>query len=125
MSVTTKIQTTITFSDQTQSMTGSITDTGNSNTYSSKNFAAASTNVVMTMAFTKANLQAFFVVSTQNCVIKTNSSSSPSDTITLVANDPYFWSLSSGLTNPFATNVTTAFVTSTPACLVKMGILQS
>lgn len=107
------------------SINGQATDTGNNFSTSTQTFPAASTNASMTMAFTKANLQSFYLVADQNCTVKTNSSGTPQDTITLVAGIPYVWSLSSGLTNPFGGNVTTAFLTCTPATTVKMGILQS
>lgn len=125
-STTTKIQTIVTYSGGVSgSITGQVTDTGTTFNLTSPTFAAASTNVVMAMAFVKANLQSFYLKSDQNCTVKTNSSGSPSDTITLVANVPYFWSKSSGLTNPFATDVTTSFVTCTPAASIQMEILQT
>lgn len=112
-------------SDNSSSLTGKVTDTGNTLTSQANTFAAASTNVSMTMAFVKANLQQFFLVADQNCTVKTNSSGSPQETLTMVANVPYVWSLSSGLTNPFGGNVTTSFVTSTPAVTIKYRILQT
>lgn len=53
-------------------------------------------------------------------------SGTPSDTITLVAGEPYFWKLSTGLPNPFFTSdVTTAYVTCTSAMNLKIAGLSS
>lgn len=50
----------------------------------------------------------------------------PSDTITLVAGEPYVWKISGGLANPFFTSdVTTAYVTCTAAQNVKISGLSS
>lgn len=126
---TTKIQKTYSFSGQASgSISGQTTDTGNTLTTTTATFPASSTNASLTLAFTKANLQSSFIVADQNCTIKTNSTGSPSETITLIANIPhptYSWSKSAGLTNPWTTDVTTAFVTCTPATTIKYGILQS
>lgn len=128
-SYTTKIQKVYSFSGLAAgSITGQATDTGNTLVTTTTTFPASSTNASLTLAFTKANLQSSFIVADQPCTIKTNSSGSPSETITLVAGIPhptYSWSKSSGVTNPWTTDVTTAFVTCTPATTIKYGILQS
>jgi len=77
------------------------------------------------MAFVKANLQAFYLKADQNCTVKTNNSATPQETITLLANVPFVWWKSSGLTNPFGGDVTTAFLTCTTATNLDVGILQS
>jgi len=123
---TTKIQTIVTFSGAASgSMTGQVVDTGGTFAATTNTFPAASAGASLTMAFTKANLQSFYLVADQNCTVKTNSNSTPQDTITLVAGVPYVWSLSAGLTNPFGGNVTSAFVTCTPATTLRYGILQA
>jgi hypothetical protein len=125
MAVTTKIQSSITFSNGTTSQNGYVTDTGNTPATIGQNFPAASTNTAFTMAFNYANLQSFWLVASQNCTIKTNSTGSPANTINLVAGVPYYWSLSSGLTNPFTVNITTAYMTCTAATNLQGAILQS
>ena len=229
-STTSKIQAIHTFSGAvTGSVTGQALDTDTSPAANDTNFAAATTNGSFTMAFTKANLQSFYLVADQNCTVKTNgtgtadvqtititgtptggsfavdfggaatilafnassatvqtalqalstigsgnvtctggplpgtpvvctfagtkstgfqalmtaysgaltggssptvtithtTSGLPSETITLVANIPYWWETSGGQANPFVGNVTGAFVTCTPATTVKVRILQS
>lgn len=119
------VQFTQTSSDGSSSLTGKATDTGNTLSSQANTFAAASAGASLTMSFVKANLQQFFLVADQNCTVKTNSNSTPQDTLTLIANIPYYWSLSSGLTNPFGGNVTSAFVTCTPATTIKYRILQT
>jgi hypothetical protein len=61
--------------------------------------------------WTNANLQVFYALSDQDLTLKTNSSGSPQDTITLHANKPFVWYKNSGITNPFAGNVTTTYWT--------------
>ncbi len=125
-SYTTKIQSIESFSGAASgSISGQVVDTGNTFAATTTTFAAGSSGAALTMAFVKANLQSFFLLADQNCTVKTNSNSSPQDTISLVAGVPYFWSKSGGLTNPFGGDVTGAFVTCTPATTVKYGILQS
>jgi hypothetical protein len=128
-SYTTKIQSIYAWSGTgTGSISGQATDQGGTFTSTVTTFPASSTNASLTLAFTKANLQSSYIVADQNCTIKTNSSGSPSETITLVAGIPhptYKWSKSSGVTNPWTTDVTTAFVTCTSATTIKIGILQS
>lgn len=83
-------------------------------------FPAGSTNVVFTLALTVANLTDVFLVATQNCTIKTNSTGSPSNTINLVAGIPFVWEVSAGYyACPFTVNVTTAFLTCTPATVLN------
>src|ERR1044072_8886561 len=128
-SYTTKIQPIYSFSGAASgSISGQANDSGNTLGATTATFPASSSNASLTLAFTKANLQSSFIVADQNCTIKTNSSGSPSETITLVAGIPhptYKWSKSSGVTNPWTTDVTTAFVTCTPATTIKIGILSS
>lgn len=76
-----------------------------------------SVNLPINAAFIKANLVGIELLSDQAMVIKTNSTSSPSDTLNLVAGVPYFWYAGSGITNPFATDVTIMYA-STPGIMV-------
>ena len=105
---------------------GSFTETGTTSIDIANNFAAGSTNVAFSIAWTVANTQAIFLLSTSNLTIKTNSSSSPANTINLVANVPLIWDASAGYySNPFTTNVTEFFITCSAAALLQGGVLTT
>jgi hypothetical protein len=83
-------------------------------------FPAGSVNAPFTLALTAVNLTDVFLVANQDCVIKTNSTSSPGNTITLVAGIPLAWGVSAGyFACPFTANVTDAFLTCTAATTLK------
>jgi hypothetical protein len=68
-------------------------------------------NQQQNIAFIKANLQLIIVLADQNLTLKTNSSGSPQETISLLANKSYLWFVGNGngLANPFAGDVTTMY----------------
>lgn len=86
---------------------------------------ASSTNTLQAAAFTVANVQSYILKADQAMTIKTNSSGSPANTITLVANMPFVYSISRGDTNQFTTNVTAFYLTCTPSTRFEARILTS
>ena len=121
--VTHKIASSVSSSTGSVSLSGYDSEAGNSEIVFDQTFPAGSTNVPISLALTAASLQAIFMVSPQGCVIKTNSTGSPTNTITLQPNIPVIWGASSGLSCPFTSNVTIAYVTCTPAARLMMKIL--
>jgi hypothetical protein len=74
--------------------------------------APSSTNQqIANFAFTLAKLQGVYILSDQNLTLKTNSTGSPQDTITITANEPFEWNNTSGIAAPFAGSVTALYVT--------------
>lgn len=73
--------------------------------------AALATNVQFATPITIAQVQSLLLFSNQALTLKTNSSSTPQDTITMRANVPIVWTQSSFHSIPFAGNVTTMFFT--------------
>jgi hypothetical protein len=108
-------------------VSGTRTETGDSLIRLDKSFPAASTDAAgPPCAFTTAGLQSIFLVADQDCTIETNSGSSPGNTIALKAGRPFAWNKSDGyFTNPFTTNVTSLFVTCTPATVLKGYVLHT
>ncbi len=103
---------------------GGFTETGTTSIDIAKNLSAGSTNVLVAAAWTVANTQAIFLVSSSNMTIKTNSSSSPGNTINLVAGVPLIWDASGGYyANPFTVNVTGFYCTCSAAGLLQGSIL--
>lgn len=94
------------------SISQAVNLTGSEELNFSFSLAGNTTNQQEALAFTKTLLQSIFIYSdTQDITIKTNSTGSPQDTITVLAGDPFVWQADSGITNPFGGNVTTAYFT--------------
>ena len=72
--------------------------------------AAGATNAPIDADWVNANVQSLMIWSDQAVTVKTNSSSSPAQTITLLANQMIEYGVGIGLTNPFTTDVTALFV---------------
>lgn len=71
--------------------------------------AGTTPNQLFTTAWVAANAQAIYIESDIDLTIKTNSSGSPAQTITIKASTPFLWIKNSGVTNPFATDVTALY----------------
>jgi hypothetical protein len=105
---------------------GSFTETGTTSIDIATNLPASSTNVEVSISWTVANTQAIFLLSSSNMTIKTNSSSSPGDTIDLIAGIPLIWDASAGYyANLFTVNVTSFYCSCTAAALLQGAILTT
>lgn len=77
---------------------------------------SADTNKEIALAFVNSRLKAIMILCAKDVTIKTNSSSSPDNTIALTANKPLLWFTGCGLANPFvAADVTKIYVTAVGA----------
>lgn len=73
-------------------------------------------------AFTLANAKAYGICADQDCTIKTNSSSSPTETLTLKANQALIWRENDPTTMHFlSANLTKIFVTCAAETEIKFG----
>jgi hypothetical protein len=107
-------------------ITGSQSETGSSENPINQQFAAGSTDEPFAVTFTTAGLQDIFLVSNKDMTIKVNSTSSPILTIDLVAGEPFQWNVSDpNRANPFSADVTTFYVTCTPAATLKGNLLRA
>jgi hypothetical protein len=71
-----------------------------------------------------ANVKSFMLLATADMTIKTNSSSSPGNTINLKANLPLNWAASNGyFANPFTVDVTSLFVSCTASARLQAVVL--
>lgn len=123
---------TVNFSDSltpqgSPGLSGKISESGGTLITIDQNYPASTSGSALgTFAFTVANLQAIALKSDQPLTIKTNNNSTPQDTINLVAGALFRWSKSEGyFPTPFAGNVTTAFITCTPAAHLQGLILTN
>lgn len=96
--------------------------TGDQETAGSVAVSANQTNKEIDWAFTLANAKAYAICADQDCTVKTNSSSSPQETLTLKANQALVWRLNDPTTMHFLSNdLTQIFVTNTTALTIKFG----
>ena len=72
---------------------------------------AAGTDTLVNIAFPYANVKAYYLYSSTDATLETNSSSSPSQTITLAAGVPKVWIEGGDGTNVFTANVTKFYLT--------------
>lgn len=74
--------------------------------------AGSTTNEAHAFSLDKTKLQSWYLVSSQNVTIKTNSTGSPGNTWNLIANVPFVWSASAAyFSNPVSANITTLYIT--------------
>lgn len=82
------------------------------------------TDLLVAFAFTNAKLKAIIITADVNMTIKTNSSGSPQETLTILAGVPFMWSLTASsigaAASPFAGNVTALYVTNTTAGTLRI-----
>lgn len=76
---------------------------------------AGSTNLLFTVNFPYATIQSMVMSSTQAVTVKTNSSTTPGNTITLAATAGLIWAIDFPTTNPISANVTALYLTNSGA----------
>ncbi len=105
-------------------VTGSQAEVGATEIVIDQRFGASLTDQLLAMSFTVANVQSVFLVSDKGLKIETNSGGSPVDTINLKPGTPLVWSKSAAYyANPFGTNVTAFYITTTVASRLQGKIL--
>jgi len=67
----------------------------------------SSTDLQVNLEIDITQIKAIYIVSTQNVTLETNSGSTPTDTIALLANKPYVWFSDSYFVNKLTADVTT------------------
>lgn len=82
-----------TIAEDSGKVVGGIVTTisGSSRNYAETNVAASQTNTQFDVEIDVTNAKVISIVSDADCTIKTNNSSTPADTLTLVANKPLVW----------------------------------
>ncbi len=84
------------------------------------NSAAYQINVAIPVL---ARLNDFVILCDQNITVKTNSSSSPANTFVIVANVPFYWTVTSGVANPVTSVVTTMFIVNAGSVIANLDIV--
>lgn len=113
-------------SDNSGSISGSWNEVGNSEVSVDRTIGANVTNQQITLAFTVAACQDLFFLADKGATLKTNSTTTPGDTITLKPGIPLTWSASAGYySNPYTVDVTTIYVTTTTATRFQAKVLTT
>jgi hypothetical protein len=87
-------------------------------------FPSNSVNTNYSLSFPYATLQQIFLWSDKGMTLRFNSASSPVPLITLQAGSPYEWNSSDGyFTSQFNTNITSVYVSCTPASQLRGFVL--
>lgn len=109
-----------------QRVTSSSDESGTTRIAINTSIPASTSNQLVTIAWTAANAQSIYILSSQDCVLKTNSSGSPAQTVNLKAGIPLVWQASAAYyTNIFVTNITAWYITTTSATTVQAEILTT
>lgn len=112
-------------SDTGTGLSGRSAETGTTEQTFREPYPAGSTDVEYDITFSHTTLKKIFLVSDQDMTIKTNSSGSPSQTISLKAGRPLRWGASEGyFTNPITADVTKFFISCTSSSTLKGLILN-
>lgn len=72
---------------------------------------SGATNQLVSLALDVSQIQSLILLSSRNVTLKTNSSTTPTNTLNLVANVPYIWNSDSYDTSKLTADVTSLFVT--------------
>jgi hypothetical protein len=99
--------------------------TGNSEVGYDGSVPATTDNQEVDIGFTQSEVKALSLFSTTALTVKTNSSSAPTQTIVLAANQALVWGLNHVEANPITANVTKFFLSNDTAgaAVVKIRVL--
>src|ERR1039458_1811896 len=89
----------------------SIDESGSQRQNSTLTVPASTSNYHMALSVDVDQLISFLMYSSANVTVKTNSSSSPAQTLTLVAGIGLTWNNANGQSNPLTTDITGIYVT--------------
>lgn len=128
MSITYTISRGISSSQTSGSLSGSYIAVGSAEQNIDTTLAAGGSNVAQACSFgapgtASGDLVAIELLASAPLTIKTNSPTTPQDTIVLAAGVPLQWDSQSGLACPFAGAVTGLYITNTNAARLQVKVL--
>ena len=88
-----------------------ITDDGDGHTERTWTVPDSTSDQLCEIAIDVSQVKTFFIVSTQDVTVETNDGSTPDNTLSLVANEPYIWHVSALDTFQLDTDVTAMYIT--------------
>lgn len=105
--------------------------TSQSNSYTASNATAVDesvsanqTNYQINVAIDVSEIESLYIVADQACTLKTNSTSAPDNTISLLAGVPLEWQSNSYYSCPLTADVTKVYITNTTALSFTLRVLQ-
>lgn len=104
-----------------------VTSSGSNEINVDESIPDSSTDLQVTMNIDVSVLKSLYIESDQNITIETNNGTTPTDTLTLVANEPVIWTTNSVHSNPLTADITTdIFITNSSgsAANLKWRALQ-
>jgi len=113
----------VNWTDGAATSANDVTVTGTSAERISEAIADSTTDGAVTYTCDMSALAGLFIVSDQALTLETNSSSSPQETITLVADTPVVWYTGCGYTKPYAGDVTSLFATNASGSTANLTIV--
>jgi hypothetical protein len=105
------------------SITGTTVCTGDMEQNADVVLSAGASNVLLTYAFTRANAKSCVLYCSGDCTIKTNSSGSPQDTITLNPGIPIPAASLTAVEAIFSGNITAFYLSSTAGGTFSVRLL--
>lgn len=106
----------------------SVSETGDAEQNRSLAIEASTADQEFDLDFAYADLQSIYMLASVDMTVETNADDhAGGDIISLVANVPYSWTVSSGVANPFTADVTKIFVSpdSAAASTLEIRILYN
>ncbi len=101
----------------------SVASSGTSEVNIDESIADSSTDLEITFTIDQSAMVSLYIESDQNITIETNSGGAPTDTITLVANEPIIWTTNSVHSNPITADVTAnIFITNASGSTANLKI---
>ncbi len=115
---------TLNWSSGNNNLLATVTATGQEEINISISIAGSTTNQQLPagFAFTLAKLQSIYILAAGVLTLKTNSSGSPQETLTLAANEPIVWIAGAGMPALFAGNITAGYVTNAAGTATQLDI---
>lgn len=101
---------TLAWSYGSAALTKTVSLTADGSTIDTISVATGQTVFHYVTAVDVSALSAVYIVSDKAVTLKTNSSGSPDNTITLAANKPLLWYVGCGITNPLTVDVTGIYI---------------
>jgi hypothetical protein len=115
MSYTSNIGVTYAIGSNNISISGTASDTDDMLYSIDSTLTSSQADKEFTMAIDVSEMKSWVMLSSTDCVVDTNDSATPDDTINLVGGVPLVWCDGWGYTNPLTTDVTKFFVTNSEA----------
>jgi hypothetical protein len=115
---------TSTYTRSNEQLTKNVTITKDGEQNATIALASSSTNVAVTLTLDVSAMGSLYLLASAAMTVKTNSTGSPDNTLTLAADTPLCWYAGCGIANPLTTDVTVLYVTCADGGTLEIRALQ-